>query len=59
VSNAIRKPRAPVKPDVEIPLAPFLPVGVELELAEVVEEALEQETLDGMAKLVDSVKSEH
>lgn len=59
MTSATRKPSAPAKPDVEIPLAPFfLPVAVEL--ADVaVEVALEQETLDGIVKLFDSVRSAH
>jgi hypothetical protein len=58
VISAIRKPSAPAKPEVEISFAPFLPV--EVEVAEVaVEEELEQETLDGMVKLCDSVRSAH
>jgi hypothetical protein len=62
VTSATRKPRAPAKPDVEIPLAPFLPVEVEVEVevAEVaVELELEQETLDGIVKVLDSVRSAH
>ena len=62
MTSATRKPSAPAKPDVEIPFAPFLPVGVELELelAEVaVEVELEQETLDGIVKLFDSLRSAH
>jgi len=58
VTSATRKPSAPAKPDVEIPLAPFLPV--EVEVAEVaVEVALEQETSDGIVKVLESVRSAH
>jgi hypothetical protein len=58
VISAIKKPSVPAKPDLEMPLAPFL--LVEVELAEVaVDEELEQETLDGIVKLFDRVKSAH
>jgi hypothetical protein len=48
VISAIKKPSAPTKPDVEISSAPFVLV-----------EELEQDTLDGIVKFCDSVRSAH
>ena len=70
ISATIRKPSALTKPDVAIPFAPWFPVLVEVAAVEVpvevpveeevsVEEEFEHVILDGMVKLLESVRSEH
>jgi hypothetical protein len=62
VISAIRKASALAKPDAAIPFVPALPdlVGVPPAAVPVeVEEAFEQLMLDGMVKVLESVRSAH